>query len=255
MRSDRQGRWWFTCVAAIVKPFLYACTRRDWRGMDNIPRSGGVLLVANHVTVADPLTLAHAVYDGARRLPRYLAKAEIFTVPVVGSVLRKAGQIAVYRRTRDAANSLREAEAALAAGGCVIIYPEGTCTRDPDGWPMASKTGVARLALASGVPVVPVAHWGAHRILGYKSKRPHPFPPKVISVLAGPPVDLAAYVEAAGAEGAPSNELLREVTDLLMNKVKDLLGEIRGETPPDTFYISGATGADDETPRADASPA
>lgn len=257
MRSDRQGRWWFKLVAGIVKPALYACTRRDWHGMDNIPRTGGVLLVANHVTVADPLTLAHAVYDGGRRLPRYLAKSELFSAPGLGSLLRKAGQIPVYRRTRNAADSLRDAEAALASGGCVIIYPEGTCTRDPDGWPMVSKTGVARLALSAGVPVIPVAHWGAHRILGYKSKRVHLFPPKLIQVSAGPQVDLSAYIEASRADGAPSNETLREVTNLLMNEVKQLLGEIRGETPPATFYDPrpAATDADDDTQRAGASPA
>ena len=229
-----QHRQWFRVLSAVVKPFLYVLTRREWHGLENIPRQGGVIVVANHVTVIDPLTLAHPLYDGARRIPRYLAKSELFTVPVVGWLLRKGGQIPVYRRSRDAANSLREAEAAVAAGELVVIYPEGTCTRDPDGWPMASKTGVARLALACGVPVVPVAHWGAHRILGYHSKRPRLFPPKLVLAIAGPPVDLSKY---QGVE--PTNDVLREVTDLLMTRVKDLLGELRDETPPSGFYVPG----------------
>ena len=122
-------------------------TKPTWRGLENIPREGGVIIVANHVTILDPVTLAHAIYDGVRRTPSFLAKSELFKVPVLGALLRKAGQIPVYRRTRDAVNSLRDAEAALVAGECVVIYPEGTCTRDPNGWPMVAKTGVARLVL------------------------------------------------------------------------------------------------------------
>ena len=72
----------------------------------------------------------------------------------------------------------RRAEAAVAAGECVIIYPEGTCTRDPDGWPMVARTGVARLVLSGDAPVIPVAHWGTQRMLPYKSKRPKLLPPK-----------------------------------------------------------------------------
>jgi 1-acyl-sn-glycerol-3-phosphate acyltransferase len=232
-------RRWFGAVAGLVKPFLWTFTRHDWRGMENIPSQGGVLVVANHVTVVDPITLAHAMYDGAHRIPCFLAKAELFSVPVVGGILRRSGQIPVYRRSRDAANSLRAAEEALAAGECVIIYPEGTCTRDPDSWPMVARTGVARLALSADVPVVPLAHWGAQRLLGYHSKRPHLFPPKRVYANAGPAVDLSAY---KGVE--PTNEVLRRVTDLLMHRVAELLGELRGEPAPAVFYQAReATGA------------
>jgi 1-acyl-sn-glycerol-3-phosphate acyltransferase len=236
-------RGWFRLLAFLVKPWLWALTKPRWRGMENIPRSGGVIIVANHVTVVDPLTLAHAMYDGARRMPRYLAKVELFKAPVVGWLLRKGGQIPVYRRTREAANSLRDAESAVAAGELVIIYPEGTCTRDPNLWPMASKTGVARLALASDVPVVPLAHWGAHRILAYKSKRPSLFPRKEVQAIAGKPFDMSPY---RGKE--PTNEVLREITDALMTEVKNLLGELREETPPPGFFNPGATVAADAAP-------
>jgi 1-acyl-sn-glycerol-3-phosphate acyltransferase len=236
VRTGQHRRWFWVC-AALAKPFLWACTRPTWRGLENIPRQGGVLIVANHVTIVDPVTLAHAVYDGVRRTPGFLAKSELFKVPVVGFLLRKAGQIPVYRHTRDAANSLRDAEAALAAGECVIIYPEGSCTRDPNGWPMLAKTGVARLVLAADVPVIPMAHWGAHRLLPYGSKRPHLFPPKRVAAVAGAPVDLSAY---AGTE--PTNDVLREITDLLMTRVTELLAEIRHETPPPTFYEARPTG-------------
>jgi 1-acyl-sn-glycerol-3-phosphate acyltransferase len=230
VRTGRHLRWFRVC-AALAKPFLWSFTRPRWRGLENIPREGGVIIVANHVTILDPVTLAHAIYDGVRRSPSFLAKSELFKIALVGPLLRKAGQIPVYRRTRDAANSLRDAEAAAAAGECVIIYPEGTCTRDPDGWPMVAKTGVARLILTAGVPVIPVAHWGTQEILRYGSKRLHPFPRKRVDVLAGEPFDLSKY---AGVE--PTNDVLREITDLLMTRVTELLGEIRGETPPSSFY-------------------
>lgn len=230
MRSGQHRRWFRVC-AGLAKPLLWAFTRPRWRGLDNIPRAGGVIIVANHVTIVDPVTLAHAIYDGVRRTPSFLAKSELFKAPVIGTLLRKAGQIPVYRRTRDAVNSLRDAEAAVAAGECVIIYPEGTCTRDPDGWPMLAKTGVARLVLAAEVPVVPMAHWGTQAILRYGSKRPHLFPPKRVDALAGAPIDLSRY---AGVE--PTNEVLREITDLLMTRVTELLAEIRDEAPPATFY-------------------
>jgi len=230
VRSGRHLKWFRVC-AAVAKPFLWACTRPTWRGLENIPREGGVIIVANHVTVLDPITLAHAIYDGVRRAPSFLAKSELFKVPVAGALLRKSGQIPVYRRTRDAANSLRDAEAAVADGECVIIYPEGTCTRDPEGWPMLAKTGVARLVLAADVPVIPLAHWGTQAILRYGSKRIHPFPRKRVEALAGAPIDLSRF---AGVEQTP--EVLREITDLLMGRVTELLGEIRGETPPAEFY-------------------
>jgi len=248
VRRPGQHRRWFQLLAVIVKPFLYAFTRRDWRGLENVPQQGGVIIVANHVTVVDPFTLAHAMYDGARRIPRFLAKSEIFKVPVVGPLLRKGGQIAVYRRSREAANSLRDAEAALAAGELVIIYPEGTCTRDPNLWPMASKTGVARLALACDVPVIPVAHWGAHRILAYKSKKPSLFPRKKVQAIAGKPLDMAPYRARLNQEHEPTNELLREITDALMTEVKNLLGELREETPPAGFFVPSAAAAADAAP-------
>ncbi len=87
---------------------------------------------------------------------------------------------------------LKQAEKALAEGAAVIFYPEGTATRDPDLWPMVAKTGVARLALATGAPVIPVAHWGTQDVLPYGSKKPRLFPRKTVRTVAGKPVDLSA---------------------------------------------------------------
>jgi 1-acyl-sn-glycerol-3-phosphate acyltransferase len=227
VRRPGKHRGWFAVVASMVKVFLYSFTKHQWKGLKNIPAGGGVIIVANHVTVVDPMTLAHAVYMGAHRLPRFLAKSELFKQRGIRFLLERAGQIPVYRGSRDAALSLRDAEAAVLDGECVIIYPEGTCTADPDGWPMVAKTGVARLALSTGAVVVPVANWGAQKILAHHEKRPHLFPRKLVQVSAGEPVDLTAY---AGRTLTP--ELLREVTDLLMGRVTELLAEVRGEPAP-----------------------
>ncbi len=163
-------------------------------------------------------------------------------------MIRGAGQIPVYRGTKDASLSLRDAVAAVKAGGCVVIYPEGTCTRDPGYWPMAGKTGVARLALATGAPVIPVAQWGPQEILPYGGKRPRLLPRKTVHVLAGPPVDLSAYL---GGPATP--DVLRAVTDTVMGAVAGLLGELRGEEPPATL-IDGQEASSSAVPEAPAVP-
>ena len=121
---------------------------------------------------------------------------------------------------------LKDAESSLRAGGCLIVYPEGTASRDPDLWPMVGKTGVARLALTTGAPVIPVAHWGAQVILPYGSKKPHLVPRHLVRMLAGPPVDLSAY------RGQPlGREVLRAATAAVMADITGLLAQLRGEPP------------------------
>src|SRR5262249_62434689 len=94
-------------------------------------------------------------------------------------------------------------------------------------WPMQSKTGVARLALATGAPVIPVGHWGAQYILPYGTAKPHVIPRKTVQMIAGPPVDLSEFA------GKPlDNPTLRAATDKIMADVAALVGQIRGEVPP-----------------------
>jgi len=142
-------------------------------------------------------------------------------------VLRASGQIPVFRNTTDAGRSLDAAVAALEAGECVAVFPEGTLTRDPDLWPMVGKTGVARLALTTRVPVIPAAQWGPQNILGRYKKLFKPFPPKKITIVAGPPVDLSDLYDR------PMNTAtLREATERVMAAITGLLEEIRGEQAP-----------------------
>lgn len=229
MRHGRIG-FWYRFAVMVVKPILLIFTKHRWRGAENLPREGGIIVAVNHISYVDPLTLAHFLYDNGR-LPRFLAKSTLFDVPFLGRVCRETKQIPVRRGTADAAGALTAAVDALDEGECVLIYPEGTATRDPKGWPMVARTGVARLALTTGKPVIPIAQWGAQQILPYPTKRPHLLPRATIKVMAGPPVDLSRF---AGKE--QSSEVLREATDEIMARITALLAEVRGEPAPDVAF-------------------
>jgi 1-acyl-sn-glycerol-3-phosphate acyltransferase len=117
----------------------------------------------------------------------------------------------------------------------VQFYPEGTLTRDPDVWPMTGKSGAARVALMTGAPVIPVAHWGAHEIMppygmGGKGKV-NLFPRHKVVVSAGPPVDLSKY---QGQE--ITAQVLRDATEDIMTAITEVLAGIRGEQPPAERY-------------------
>jgi len=225
-RVQQHRGWAYGLCIAIVEPLLLAVTKRRWEGGENVPASGGCVLAANHVSHLDPLTFAHFAYAYGR-LVRFLAKAAVFDVPVVGHIVRSAKQIPVYRLTTDASQSFTAAVEAVQEGECVVVYPEGTITREPDLWPMTGKTGAARIALASGVPVIPIAQWGANHILAPYAKRPRLFPRKTISMKAGPPVDLD---DLRGRPLTPA--LLRQATDRIMDDITRLLEDVRGEQAP-----------------------
>jgi 1-acyl-sn-glycerol-3-phosphate acyltransferase len=198
-----------------------------WQGKENFPRTGGVILAPNHLSYADWPTVALFSDTYGHRFPVFMIKSGIFDVPFIGRLLSRVGELPVYRGRGDAGLVLKQAEEALRAGACVIVYPEGTATRDPDLWPMVGKTGAARLALTTGAPVIPIAHWGAQDILPYGSKKPHLFPRKTVRMVAGPPVDLSAYQgQRLGAS------TLQAATADIMADITALLAKIRQETPP-----------------------
>ena len=228
----RRGRLgpWYRFAIALLKPFCFALWRREASGLQHLPQGGGGLIVAaNHISPLDPIAIAdHVLYD-LGLAPRFLAKSSLFEGKgFVATVLRGAGQIPVHRQTADAARALDAAVASLARGETVVIYPEGTVTRDPDKWPMVARTGVARLALLSGAPVVPIAQWGAQEIHdSYRSKGVHLLPPHRIQMLAGPPVDLSSFTGKA-----LSGTVLREATDAVMDAITAQLEVLRGERAP-----------------------
>lgn len=221
--SDRS----FRLAAGLIRPVLGAFTKPNFVGSEHIPKTGGIIVAANHISPADGVVLGKALYD-LGRAPRLLTKVEILRLPVLGRVIRATGQIGVYRESEQAGSALRDAVSALQAGDCVVIFPEGTNTKDPGYWPMRAHTGVARLALESGLPVIPLAQWGAHEFFT-PSKRPKLSRPirKATQFRAGPSVDLSGF-----AGQPPTSAVLHGITDLIMARIRELLGEIRGETPP-----------------------
>ncbi len=227
VRKLQQNRGWvFTVGASILKPLFFLTTKPDWRDGEKIPATGGCVLVLNHVTKIDPLTAAHFVYDHGR-LPRYLAKNDLFKNKALSRFLRDGGQIPVERLSRNAVGAFDAAVAAVNAGECIVVYPEGTITRDPDLWPMTGKSGAARIALATGCPVIPVGHWGAHQLLAPYSKKPDLFPRKKIIVKAGDPVDLSDLLDRE-----PTLAVVQEATDRIIAAITSLVEDIRGEQAP-----------------------
>jgi 1-acyl-sn-glycerol-3-phosphate acyltransferase len=162
-----------------------------------------------------------------KRAPHFLAKAGLFKVPALGWLLRATKQVPVERSTAGANRSLQVAQEIVAEGGAIIIYPEGTLTRDPDLWPMIGKSGAARIALDTGCPVIPVGQWGAHNLLYPYTKKPHLFPRTRIAMKVGDPVpldDLRAKPRTA--------ENVNEATRRIMAALTDLVAELRHEDPP-----------------------
>lgn len=217
------------CVI-VVRPATRAMFRFRWGGLEHVPRTGGVIMVVNHVSKLDPFTVARFVWD-AGRIPRFLIKESVFGVPVVGSALRGAEQILVRRGTNEANTALRAAEQALREGEFVVVYPEGTVTRDPQWWPMLGKTGLARLWLNTGAAVLPVAQWGQQRTLDYHSGKLRLFPRKRVVTRAGPVVDLSPYRDLPVTQ-----KLLRDITDTAFAAVRDMVAEERGEPAPTAFW-------------------
>ncbi len=225
MARHRRG-WALTFfVVALHRPMMLL-TKRDWRGTEHLPPHGGCVLVANHVSEFDPVPFGHFVYDNGR-LPRFLGKAEVFAVPILGRILRSAGQIPVYRKSMDAAKAFSAAVEAVRAGECVIVYAEGTITRDPDLWPMVGKSGAARIGLTTGTPVIPCAQWGPQEVLAPYSRRPRLLPRKTMRIRAGAPVDLH---DLKGKKLTPA--VLHEATARIMADVTGLLEDIRGAEAP-----------------------
>ena len=240
VRQLQQKRGWaWTVAASIVKPTLMVTTKRDWRDGEKIPASGGCVIVVNHVSHLDPLTLAHFLYDHGR-LVRYLAKDALFRTPVLKHVVRDAGQIPVRRMTEGAVTAFQAAVEAVGQGECIGIYPEGTLTRDPDGWPMRGKTGAARVALATGAPVIPVGQWGVQDILPAYSVRPHLFPRKTVHYMAGDPVDLSDLQDKP-----LSDAVLRQATDRIMAAITVLVEELRGEKAPAVRFDPRVSGVNE----------
>jgi 1-acyl-sn-glycerol-3-phosphate acyltransferase len=195
----------------------------------------------NHISHIDPLTLGWLLYEHGR-LVRYLAKDALFETPVVKYIVRDAKQIPVSRLTSDAAKAFDAACQAVRDGECVGVYPEGTITKDPTGWPMRGKTGAARIALETGCPVIPIGQWGAQDILPAYSLRFHAFPRRTARYKVGDPVDLSDLVGRIEQGEAITTDLLQEATERIMAAISDLVADLRGEPAPAVRFDPRAAG-------------
>lgn len=228
----------FWPLGAIIVPLVGLLVRIEIEGEENLPEEGPYVLAPNHHSEIDPLIVAAAVWR-LGRAPRFMAKESLFRVPVLGWALRATGMIPVARVATFAAatQALDTAKDLVARNAGVIVYPEGSLTRDPDLWPMRGKTGAARLALAGDIPLVPMAHWGAQAILPRYGRLSLWPPRKRVRVVIGPPLDIGAFSDRALHPAAQ-----QQVTALLMNELAALLSGIRGVPAPAERWNPGTRG-------------
>ena len=211
----------YRLARTILKPWLTTWFRWTIEGEENIPREGPALLAFNHIAYLDPLAAAYVV-DRRKRIPRFLAKQELFQDKKIAWVLRGAKQIPVSRGTAAAPMALDNALAAVERGEIIVIFPEGTITNDPDLNPMEGKTGIARLAIQSGAPVIPAAVWGTANIWpkGYAKRwRPR----QDICIRVGEPTSFADRRDAP--------EEWRRVAAEIMEDISLLVASIRPAVP------------------------
>lgn len=209
-------------VKAVLKPWLDLWF--DWHieGLEHIPPRGqGALLAFNHIAYLDPLAVAYSLNE-ARRVPRFLAKSELFESRKIGWVLRGARQIEVRRGSAQAPQALGNAVKALHDGEAVVVFPEGTITKDPDLRPMQGKSGIARLSLQSGMPVIPAAVWGTANFLpkGYRGRHN---PGQDILVRIGEPMHFS------GDPGSTAE--WKRISGAVMDRIGALLASIRPAVP------------------------
>ncbi|HEX5739924.1 MAG TPA: lysophospholipid acyltransferase family protein [Pilimelia sp.] len=202
---------------AVAKLTVVPLLRAGWRplveGLEHVPATGGAILAGNHLSVADELFVGAVV-------PRHIAfwaKSEYFTGTgprgwLSRTVVAGLGAIPVARGDgRAALAAFDSAFPVLAAGGLVVVYPEGT--RSPDGRLYRGRTGVARLALRSGVPVVPVGvrHTDVVQPIGARVPRPFTARPEV---RFGPPLHFGGREETAAQRRAVTDEVMRAIQQL-----------------------------------------
>jgi len=216
-------------ASLVVRPLNLLMMRRDWQGQENLPDSG-MILAANHISILDPLYVAHMVYSSGR-IPHFLAKKELFDAPVIGKALTRMQQIPVDRAGRSI-DSLAMAEEVLSDQGVIIIYPEGTTTKDPDMWPMVGRLGMIRLALSTGAPVIPVGQWGVHELLPKGAKLPKVLPRHTSAIRIGQESDL----EWLRTMEQPTSKDLAEATEQVMGEITDLMAPLRSGTPPEKRF-------------------
>jgi putative phosphoserine phosphatase / 1-acylglycerol-3-phosphate O-acyltransferase len=191
----------FDVLKTLVRAESFPYARFDVAGGDNIPRQGAAIVVANHRSYFDAVALGLTVMR-AGRLPRALAKKEIFDAPVLGQVAKLMGQISVDRGA-GGGNALANAIHAVKGGEVVVILPQGTIPRGDAFFSstLQGKTGAARLAAATGAPVIPVGMWGTEKVWPRSARLPN-----VTNILNPPTVRVRVGPAIAGLTGEPQSD-------------------------------------------------
>ena len=219
--------WLYTLVGRPVSAWISRHFDLDVHGADRLPASGPYVIASNHVSYLDPLALAQLVYtERDRQQVAFLAKRELFDKKSLGWFMRGCGQIPVDRQSAQASDSLRSARAALADDAIVVVFPEGTISLTLV--PMRAYTGVARLAVETGVPVVPVGLWGTHRSMAkYRERAIVPHRPVTVEI-GRPKI------------WSPSGGDVGEVAQRIMDDVVDCVDAARSRYPdvpgPDDWW-------------------
>ena len=224
----------YAIVRGILVPLLRILFRWKLEGLEKIPKNGPAIIAPNHISNFDPLCVAYLV-DRAGRRPRYLAKASLWKNPFMRVIFNGCGQIPVTRGSGEAGPT-EAAEKALRAGEVIVLYPEGTITTNLDLTPMKGKSGVGRIALATGAPVYPVAVWGAQWLIGKGRKwkyRGH----RLMMLKVGDPM---RFDDLAGKADEPAAR--HEVADRVMVEIDRLVRELH-KVHPDGGAVPELTGA------------
>jgi 1-acyl-sn-glycerol-3-phosphate acyltransferase len=218
-------------VANVLGSFLRLLFNVKVQGLENLPKTGSYVLAANHVTYLDALAVAYMVYFKARRTPHFLAKGNLFKTPLVGEILIECEQVPVYRGGHSNREPMDAAHAVLDAGRVITIFPEGTLTREPNGWPMRGKIGALKLALDCNVPFIPMAQWGTEQVLATYSKKLKPKPWHSVRMIIGKPLNLDKY------RGRKlTNAEFTEVTEVAMREIIRLTAILRSEKAPKHIF-------------------
>lgn len=235
--KSKEMHFFLGVIAAILMPIVRSFFKVVPEGIEKLPKKGPYVLVINHVTNLDALAVAYFVYAQLKRAPHFLGKESLFRVPVIGSILRAAGQIPVYRSGHRNETPLKAAHAFLKAGHTIAIFPEGTLTRDPDLWPMRGRSGAIRLALETGVPVFPIGQWGSEQVLPQYGRKFRPGFWKPVRILVGDEVQLNNY-----RKRQLNPDELSEATALVMFSITDLVAQLRGLPAPKSLWDPAQAG-------------
>jgi 1-acyl-sn-glycerol-3-phosphate acyltransferase len=213
-RHEEISGWWRLGLA-VLRPAFAVFYRRETKGGQYIPRSGCAIVASNHRSVVDGVLVA-LVGAESGRATRFLVAAEIFDVRAFGWILRTFDQIPIRRGSQDAA-ALDQAISALREGSLAGIFPEGRVNDHPE--MLRGRTGVARIALAAGAPIVPLGLWGTQTRWPRGGVRwSLPLRPRAV-VEIGPPI------EARGDVSSPAD--VRALTDEVMTSIESCAAKAR----------------------------